>query len=87
MRRVSDRGTEIHLTLTEFRLFAELATNRGRVQTREKLLDRVWGCDFDGYDRTADAHVRQLRKELGDSADYIEIVRGVRYKCREENEP
>jgi len=81
MHRVSVRGTEIYLTLTEFKLLTELASNRGRVQTRQKLLDRVWGSDFEGYDRTVDTHIRQLRSKLGDAADYIETIRGVGYKC------
>jgi two-component system phosphate regulon response regulator PhoB len=84
--RVSVQGTDIHLTLTEFKLLVELASNRRRVLTRERLLDRVWGFDFEGYDRTVDAHIRQLRKKLGGLANYIETIRGAGYKFREKNE-
>jgi two-component system phosphate regulon response regulator PhoB len=83
--RVSVQETEVHLTLTEFKLLVELASNRGRVQTRERLLDKVWGFDFEGYDRTVDAHIRQLRKKLGDAAKFIETIRGVGYKFQEKS--
>lgn len=74
---------EIHLTATEFKLLLELMKNRGRVQTREALLNKVWGYTFEGYERTVDTHVRRLRKKLGASSELIETVRGVGYKARE----
>ncbi len=74
---------EIHLTATEFKLLLELMKNRGRVQTREALLNKVWGYTFEGYERTVDTHVRRLRKKLGASSELIETVRGVGYKVRE----
>jgi len=73
----------LDLTATEFRLLAHLMRNRGRVQTREILLDRVWGYSFEGYSRTIDTHIRRIRKKLETSQDLIETVRGVGYRFRE----
>ena len=74
---------EIDLTATEFKLLWELMKNRGRIQTREALLNKVWGYTFEGYERTVDTHIRRLRKKLGGSSELIETVRGVGYKVRE----
>jgi two-component system alkaline phosphatase synthesis response regulator PhoP len=52
------------------------------VFTREELLSRVWGWDFDGGSRTVDVHVQTLRSKLGDSSDLIETVRGVGYRLK-----
>lgn len=79
---VGDRVVE--LTATEFRLLHHLAGNSGRVQTREVLLDRVWGYSFEGYSRTVDTHVRRLRQKLGEAQALIETVRGVGYRFKEE---
>jgi two-component system phosphate regulon response regulator PhoB len=76
----------IQLTSTEFKLLVELASKRGRVQTRTSLLDRVWGYTYEGYDRTVDTHIRHLREKLGDLGEYIETLRGVGYRFRAENE-
>lgn len=82
-RRVLVDGKEIALTRKEFDLLATLLRQRGRVLTREKLLDRVWGYDHPGSTRTVDVHVRQLRKKLGSpAADGIETVVGVGYRFR-----
>jgi len=83
---VSIKKSSIALTSTEFKLLAELASNRGRVQTRERLLDKVWGYTYEGYARTVDTHVRRLREKLGSSGDSIETIRGVGYRFREEKE-
>ena len=77
---------EVQLTSTEFKLLVELASKRGRVQTRASLLDRVWGYTYEGYDRTVDTHIRHLREKLGDSREYIETLRGVGYRFRAEDE-
>jgi two-component system phosphate regulon response regulator PhoB len=74
---------ELVLTATEFRLLHYLASHAGRVQTREVLLDQVWGYSFEGYARTVDTHVRRLRKKLGTVKDRIETVRGVGYRFRD----
>lgn len=82
--KVEVDGQELVLTATEFRLLQYLATHAGRVQTREVLLDQVWGYSFEGYARTVDTHVRRLRKKLGSLQDRIETVRGIGYRFREE---
>jgi two-component system phosphate regulon response regulator PhoB len=84
--RVTTKGTPIRLTSTEFKLLVELASKRGRVQTRERLLDKVWGYTYEGYARTVDTHIRRLREKLGPSGDYIETIRGTGYRFREEEE-
>jgi len=83
---VSVKKIPIQLTSTEFKLLVELASKRGRVQTRTSLLDRVWGYTFEGYDRTVDTHIRHLREKLGDLGNYIETLRGVGYRFRSDNE-
>jgi two-component system phosphate regulon response regulator PhoB len=83
---VSIKKSPIKLTSTEFKLLVELASKRGRVQTREHLLDKVWGYTYEGYARTVDTHVRRLREKMGPSGDYIETIRGVGYRFREEKE-
>ena len=77
-------GRNVDLTATEFKLLHHLAGNSGRVQTREVLLDRVWGYSFEGYSRTVDTHVRRLRQKLGEAQGLIETVRGVGYRFKEE---
>jgi two-component system, OmpR family, phosphate regulon response regulator PhoB len=74
----------VELTSTEFKLLFELASRRGRVQTRERLLDKVWGYTYEGYARTVDTHIRRLREKLGPLGDSIETLRGVGYRFREE---
>jgi len=83
---VSIKKSPIKLTSTEFKLLVELASKRGRVQTREHLLDKVWGYTYEGYARTVDTHVRRLREKMGPSGDHIETIRGVGYRFREEKE-
>lgn len=70
---------ELKLTRKEFALLWELARNRGRVLTRETLLDRVWGNNYYGDTRTLDVHIRRLRQKLGDSS-LIETVTGIGYR-------
>ena len=84
--RVSIKDKPIQLTSTEFKLLFELATKRGRVQTRENLLDKVWGYTYEGYARTVDTHIRRLREKLGPLGNHIETLRGVGYRFREEKE-
>ena len=80
---VTIEGTPIQLTATEFKLLQHLASHAGRVQTRQQLLEQVWGYEYDGYARTVDTHVRRLRKKLGAISDNIETVRGIGYRYRE----
>jgi two-component system phosphate regulon response regulator PhoB len=84
--QVSIKDEPISLTSTEFKLLVELASKRGRVQTRQSLLERVWGYTYEGYDRTVDTHIRRLREKLGDMAEYIETLRGFGYRFRENEE-
>jgi two-component system phosphate regulon response regulator PhoB len=82
--QVSVKKNALYLTSTEFKLLVELVLNRGRVQTRERLLDKVWGYTYEGYARTVDTHIRRLREKLGKTGDLIETLRGVGYRFREE---
>ena len=84
--RVEINNEEVALTATEFKLLYYLASRAGRVQTREILLDQVWGYSFEGYARTVDTHVRRLRTKLGPLKGCIETVRGIGYRFREEEE-
>ncbi|MDE3000786.1 MAG: response regulator transcription factor [Gemmatimonadota bacterium] len=78
--RVTVDNDVLALTSTEFSLLATLADRRGRVQTREELLNTVWGYDYAGYGRTVDTHIRRLREKLGDASEMVETVRGVGYR-------
>jgi DNA-binding response OmpR family regulator len=78
-------GEEVALTRTEFRLLCELATNAGRVLSREVLLERVWGYDYFGDGRLVDVHVRRLRTKVeGDPSEpqHIMTVRGLGYRLQ-----
>ena len=79
-RRVMVNGEDITLTYKEFELLSYLLAHKNTVVLREKLLEKVWGTDFEGESRTLDVHVRSLRKKLGEAGDYIETVRNVGYK-------
>ena len=82
-RTVSVKETYVTLTPTEFRLLVMLVREPGRIFTREQIIDRVFGYDFDGFDRTVDAHVSNLRRKLGahsDGSGYIQTVYGVGYR-------
>lgn len=78
--RVWVGDAEVTLTALEFRLLSTLLQRRGRVQSRETLLEDVWQMRPDVTSRTVDTHVRRLRRKLGDTADYIETIRGVGYR-------
>ena len=74
---------EVSLTALEFRLLSTMMERKGRVQTREKLLDDVWGYDVHVTSRTVDTHIKRLREKLGDAGRYIETLRGVGYRFRD----
>jgi len=78
---VGDR--EPQLTALEFRLLSTFIKRRGRVQSRERLLDDVWGIDVEVTTRTVDTHVKRLREKLGEAGRFIETVRGVGYRFAE----
>lgn len=73
----------VELTSTEFRILCILGERKGRVYTRETLLDRLWGRDKIVMDRTVDVHVKNLREKLGDAGSFIRCIRGVGYKIEE----
>jgi DNA-binding response OmpR family regulator len=81
--QVTLNGRALELTPTEFELLAVLLQNPGRAFTRLELLDRVQGDAYEGYERTIDAHIKNLRAKLGDDPRhprYIQTVFGVGYK-------
>jgi len=75
-------GRRIELTHQEFELLRFLGQHRGRVFTREALLERAWGYRYVGGTRTVDIHVRRVRSKLGEAGSIIETVRNVGYKMR-----
>lgn len=76
-------NTAVTLTFKEFELLCYLMDNEGIVLTRDQLLSKIWGYDFDGETRTVDVHIRTLRQKLGTASNYIETIRGVGYKMEE----
>jgi len=79
--QVTISGQALVLTATEFKLLEILIRRRGRVQSRDRLLQDVWGYENPIDSRTVDTHMRRLREKLGDVARYLETVRGVGYRC------
>lgn len=80
LHQVTLQGKELVLTPSEFKLLHALASNRGRVLTRDKLIELVQGNGVAVIDRAIDTHVFGLRKKLGEAADFIETVRGIGYR-------
>lgn len=78
------KGKPLELTKTEFSLLATLVKEKGRLKTREALLEKVWGFDSYGDSRTIQTHLSRLRQKLGKVGERIETVRGVGYRFREE---
>ena len=83
---VKKEGKYIPVTLSEFGILRRLLTNRGKVLTRNQLLDDVQNDDAFIVDRNIDVHVAALRKKLGPKFHWIETVRGVGYRLKEEEE-
>lgn len=77
---VTVKDEEVVLTYKEYELLHLLMQNQGFVLTRETLLSRLWGYDYEGESRTLDVHVRTLRQKLGDAQGYIQTIRGIGYK-------
>jgi two-component system phosphate regulon response regulator PhoB len=75
---------EIALTALEFRLLHAFMTRKGRVQSRDALLSDVWGIEAEVTTRTVDTHVKRLREKLGDAGAYIETLRGVGYRFKDQ---
>ena len=78
--QVKVSGEEVLLTSTEYKLLMNLAERTGRVQSRELLLQNVWGYNYFGDTRTVDTHLTRLRTKLGAAGDLIKTVRGFGYK-------
>jgi two-component system phosphate regulon response regulator PhoB len=74
---------ELGLTVLEFKLLVAFITRRGRVLTRDRLLEEVWEMDAGVTTRTVDTHIKRLRQKLGEAARYLETVRGVGYRFSE----
>lgn len=83
---VTIEGEPIKLTLTEFKLLSALAGARGRVLTRDQLMDKAMGSDVFVTDRAIDVHVTAIRKKLGANAWLVHTVRGVGYRLQESPE-
>jgi DNA-binding response OmpR family regulator len=86
-REVRRSGGDIGLTRAEFDLFVALAEVPGVTWTRAQLGDRVFGEDYDAFDRTIDSHIKNLRRKLrerADGRDYIETIRGIGYRAARE---
>ncbi|MBO4496353.1 MAG: response regulator transcription factor [Clostridiales bacterium] len=77
---VKESGVEVPLAPKEYLLLKVLMENRGQVLGRDRLLDLVWGVDFEGNDRVVDSHIKKLRKKLGESGSCIKTVIGGGYK-------
>ncbi|HYQ48333.1 MAG TPA: response regulator transcription factor [Thermodesulfovibrionales bacterium] len=80
---VVKEGTPLQLTLTEFKILTALAENHGRILSRNQIVNIVQGYDFEGYDRTIDAHVKNLRHKIekdSKSPEFIQTVYGIGYK-------
>jgi two-component system alkaline phosphatase synthesis response regulator PhoP len=76
-------GKDLIFPKKEFELLSILASNRGKVFSREMLLNNVWGSEVVVVDRTVDVHIRKIREKLGEAAELIETVKGVGYRFRE----
>lgn len=83
---VSKAGVSLELTLKEFELLKLLIANKGKVLTRDFLLDKVWGYEYYGETRTVDVHIRHLRQKIEEddkNPRFIETVRGIGYKFKD----
>ncbi len=78
---VTNNGSQVELTIKEHNILVKLASNIGRIFSREQLLDDIWGFDFTGDPRTVDSHVARLRTKLGSWGEaHLKTVYGVGYK-------
>ncbi len=87
-RVVKVNGEEVSITPSEFDILYELAINKGRVLSREQLISKIFGMDFEGYDRTIDVHIKNIRKKIEEdtkSPKYIITVTKAGYKFGGEN--
>jgi len=84
-RRVYVNGVEVNLSPKEYDLLFFMIKNKDIALSREKLINKVWGYDFFGGDRTLDTHIKLLRKSLGEYSKYIVTLRGVGYRYSDEH--
>lgn len=77
---VTVSGESVSLTLKEFEMLCLMLKNRGIVFSRDRLLEEIWGYDYDGENRTVDVHIKTLRTKLRECGALIETVRGIGYK-------
>lgn len=80
---VEVEGKKIELTTTEFKILQLLALKKGRIQSREQILDHLWGQEKTVIDRTIDVHIRHLREKLENAAIFIKNIRGLGYRIEE----
>lgn len=73
-------GEQVELTYKEYEILKLLIINKGIVLTRDRLMENIWGYDFEQGNRTVDVHIQSLRKKLGSSGDHIKTIRHVGYK-------
>lgn len=73
-------GVTCELTFKEYELLKFMLSNPGIVLTRDKLMDKVWGLNYQGETRTVDMHIKTLRQKLGEAGNYIKTIRNVGYK-------
>lgn len=73
-------GSEVELTYKEYEILKHLIRNKGIVLTRDRLMEIVWGYDFEQGNRTVDVHIQSLRKKLGSAGEHIKTIRNVGYK-------
>jgi two-component system, OmpR family, alkaline phosphatase synthesis response regulator PhoP len=73
-------GAKVELTFKEYEMLKLLASHKGHVFTRQVLLDKIWGYDYFGGDRTVDVHIRRLRSKIETNRTYIETVRNIGYR-------
>ncbi|MDR3284019.1 MAG: response regulator transcription factor [Treponema sp.] len=84
VRRGEGKKEKIDLTYNEYRILELLASRPHKIFTRNEIIDRIKGDDFDGFDRTIDTHIKNLRQKIGDELKhpkYIETVYGMGYRC------
>ena len=77
---VTVSGESVSLTLKEFEMLCLMLNNRGMVFSRDRLLEEIWGYDYDGENRTVDVHIKTLRTKLRECGALVETVRGIGYK-------
>ena len=85
-RVVKVDGKQCNLTYKEYELLKYFLQNQGIVLSRDKIMDTIWGMDFEGESRTVDMHIKTLRQKLGSCGSYIKTVRNVGYKLEKGKE-